>query len=61
MPDGLDVDPVALAVFSKKQKEKHGFDPIFPLTLASLLRASSSDPVSQPSMANEGKGITLQT
>lgn len=52
---------MALAVFSKEEKEKYGFDPIFPLTLASLLRASSSDPVRQPSVANEGKGMTLQT
>lgn len=50
-----------LAVFSKEEKEKHGFDHIFPLTLASLLSASSSDAVSQPSVAEEGKGMILQT
>lgn len=51
---------MALAVFSKEEKN-HGLDHIFPVTLASLLGASSFDPVSQTSMANKGKGMTLQT
>lgn len=52
---------MGLAGFGKEEKEKHGFNHIFPLILASLQRASSSDPVSWPCTADEGKRLTLHT
>lgn len=52
---------MGLAGFGKEEKEKHGFNHIFPLILASLQRASSFDPVSWPCTADEGKRLTLHT